>query len=83
MIFYMFLLGQYLDEEKFGCRYLIGEAAVEPSEAWAPPEEDLTDPDPVVRAHWAPVKEVLGCCWPQLHVGRQKMLSRALEMRGV
>ncbi|CAJ1366456.1 unnamed protein product [Effrenium voratum] len=66
--------GLHVDEEKFGCRYLLAE--VLPSESdmesrsWTPRHEDPADKDPVVKAHWAPLVEVLAGSWPGLHPGR-------------
>ncbi|CAJ1448139.1 unnamed protein product, partial [Effrenium voratum] len=77
--------GLHVDEEKFGCRYLLAE--VLPSESdmesrsWTPRHEDPADKDPVVKAHWAPLVEVLAGSWPGLHPGRVQMLQSALAMR--
>ncbi|CAK9110221.1 Probable protein phosphatase 2C 62 (OsPP2C62) [Durusdinium trenchii] len=72
--------GLHLDEEKFGCRYLLAEVVAKDGDldfnaaSWTPRHEDPTDKDPVVQAHWAPVGEVLAGAWGGLHPGRARGL---------
>jgi len=58
----------FVDDPKFGCRYLFAvcrtaaPGAGEPDESrenWAPPFEDQRDSDPIIRAPWVRVDRVL------------------------
>lgn len=62
----------HIDDAFLGVRYLIASCAPAdaaskdpdacggaPGSSWAPPNEDPSDPDPIVRARWAPLSEVL------------------------
>lgn len=80
--------GLHVDEEKFGCRYLLAQVSSRETDgdfdltkSWAPQHEDPTDKDPVIAAHWAPVAEVLGGAWPGLHPARVNLLRNALSIR--
>ena len=62
------LQGAFAHDPRHGCRYLFAvcraptRGAGEPDEGcsgWAPPHEDPHDRDPITRAHWARVEEVL------------------------
>lgn len=65
-------LGEHIDDAFLGVRYLIARCApADPASAdldafggdlgstWAPPSEDPTDRDPIVKAHWVPLSRVL------------------------
>eukprot|EP00439_Symbiodinium_sp_Y106_P018363 s1904_g2.t1 len=81
--------GLHVDEDRFGCRYILAEVSCQRSDldfeitdsGWAPPHEDPTDKDPVVRAHWAPLRAVLAGQWAGLHPGRVQMLRDAVRLR--
>eukprot|EP00434_Breviolum_minutum_P017519 symbB.v1.2.015462.t1/scaffold1157.1/size134867/2 len=80
--------GLHVDEEKFGCRYLIAEVTASEtdldfqiSKSWVSQHEDPEDQDPVLAAHWASLAEVLGGLWPGLHPARVEMLRLALAKR--
>jgi len=60
--------GVFLDDDYLGTRYLVASCLPatdgcgdpdEVSTSWAPSFEDPTDDDPIIRAHWLPVSEVL------------------------
>merc|ERR1719329_372718 len=63
--------GEHIDDAFLGVRYLIARCApADPASAdpdafagdsgstWAPPNEDPTDRDPIVKAHWVPLSRV-------------------------
>lgn len=63
--------GEHIDDAFLGVRYLIARCSLaDPASAdpdamlktdgltWAPPNEDPSDRDPIVKAHWVPVSKV-------------------------
>ena len=60
--------GVHVDDPHIGTRFLLAECeppkddTIEPDRdavSWAPPNEDSDDPDPIGKAYWAPLENVL------------------------
>mmetsp|Transcript_66188 Transcript_66188/g.191814 ORF Transcript_66188/g.191814 Transcript_66188/m.191814 type:complete len:497 (-) Transcript_66188:45-1535(-) len=71
-----------LVETYFGTHYFVAkwtrQQTLEEAIAWAPPNEDPTDNDPVIKAQWMPVIEAAK--HPKLHDDRRALLRVALQL---
>ena len=82
---------KHLDDDRLGCRYLIGEVHSERDDidhqitdlGWEPPRDNSSEDvdDPIARAHWAPVKEVLYGQWAGVRPDRITLLQQAVRLR--
>lgn len=77
-----FYQGVVLVDAAFGCHYFVAEwkapLGADTPTSWAPPAEDKSDPNPVVRAQWLPVKEAVH--HQRLSFPRKELLKKALKL---